>query len=62
MMRVVAAHSYVVSVAFVVDNVPTAWRSDVFAVARFASAWAWFCSICSWTDVFSCPVAAQMWA
>ena len=40
LMRVVAARSSAVSVAFLVDNVPTAWLSDVVVVARFVSAWA----------------------
>ena len=44
-MRLVSAKSHAVSVAFVVENVPTAWRSDVVAVAKFVSAWAWVCSI-----------------
>ena len=62
LMTVVAARSSKVSVVFVVDNVPTSWRSAVVAVSRFASAWAWVCCICSWTAVFACPVAAQTWA
>ena len=61
-MRVVVARSSVVIVAFVVDNFPTAWCLSVVVVARFESAWAWVCSVCSWTAVFACPVAAQMWA
>ena len=42
-MSVISARSYVVSILFVVENVPTAWRSAVVTVARFASAWAWVC-------------------
>ena len=61
-MRVVAARSSAVIVAFVVDNVPTACQLDVVAVARFASAWEWISSICSWTAAFACPVATHMWA
>ena len=60
--RLVAARSSTVSVAFVVGNVPTDWRSSVVAVSRFESAWAWFCWICFWAAAFACPVAAQMWA
>ena len=61
-VRVVAVQSSAVSVAFVVDNVPTAWRSAVVAVARFASAWACVYCICYWTAVFACQVAAHIWA
>ena len=60
-ISVVAARSSVVSVAFVVDNFPTAWQLDVVTVERFAIAWSWVCSICSRTDAFYCLVAAQMW-
>ena len=61
-MRVVSARSSIVRVAFMVDNILTAWRLAVVAVARFASALVWVCSICSWTAGFAYPVAAQMWA
>ena len=44
-MRLVAARSSTVRVVFVVDNIHTAWRSAMVTVARFASAWAWLCSI-----------------
>ena len=44
-MRVFAKHSSEVSVAFMVDNVTTAWQSAVVAVERFESAWAWVCSV-----------------
>ena len=57
-MRVVATHSYVVSVAFLVDIVTTDWRLAVVVVARFASTWEWVFSICYWTDMFACLVAA----
>ena len=39
-MRVVDADSSEVSVALVVDKVPTAWCLAVVVVERFASAWA----------------------
>ena len=58
LMGVVAVQSSKVSVAFVVDNVPTARRSAVVVVARFASAWAWVYCICSCTAAFAYPVAA----
>ena len=60
-IRVVSARSSALSVALVVDKVPNFWRPAVIAVARFASPWAWVCSICSRTDAFYCLVAAQMW-
>ena len=62
LVRVVNACSSEVSVAFVVDNFPTAWRLAVVAVARFGRAWAWVCSVCSWNAMFSFPLAAYMWA